>query len=75
MGLVQLVHRERSTMGRALRALDERLLAGGRRTALENAWSAVREDQERAAAHREAERALRAVDGGNPPPARPTTRV
>lgn len=72
MGLVQLVHRERPKVGRALRALDERLLAGGRRTALENAWSAVREDQERAEAHREAERALRAVAGGDAPPALPT---
>jgi hypothetical protein len=44
-----------------LRVLEERLLRGGRRTALRNAWSAVLEDRERAAARSEAERALEAV--------------
>nr|WP_228083962.1 hypothetical protein [Streptomyces sp. MA3_2.13] len=58
---IHQVHRERPTVGGALRALEQRLLAGGQRTALRNAWSAVREDQERAAAHRDAERALRAT--------------
>ncbi|GAA3859534.1 hypothetical protein [Streptomyces sedi] len=73
MGLVQLVHGERPSVGRALRALDERLLAGGRRTALENARSAVREDEERAAAHRDAVRALRTVGAGDTSPALPTS--
>lgn len=46
---------------RTLRLLEERLLRGGRRTALRNAWAAVQEDRERAAARSEAEQALRAV--------------
>ncbi|TDC73813.1 hypothetical protein [Streptomyces hainanensis] len=44
-----------------LRLLEERLLRGGRRTALRNAWAAVQEDRERAAARSEAERVLQAV--------------
>ncbi|TDC09275.1 hypothetical protein E1265_32415 [Streptomyces sp. 8K308] len=46
---------------RTLRLLEERLLRGGRRTALRNAWAAVQEDRERAVARTEAEQALRAV--------------
>ncbi|RKN12195.1 hypothetical protein [Streptomyces radicis] len=50
-----------------LRALEGVLLGAGRRTALRNARAAVEEDRERAAARREAERALAAVAGRRPP--------
>jgi hypothetical protein len=46
-----------STMTSALRALEVRIL----RRALRNARTAVTEDRERAAARRDAERALRTV--------------
>ncbi|MGP3971387.1 hypothetical protein [Streptomyces sp. 6N223] len=46
-----------STMTAPLRALEERIL----RRALRNARAAVREDRERAAARRQAERSLRAL--------------
>nr|WP_062211786.1 hypothetical protein [Streptomyces sp. NBRC 109706] len=77
---IHQIHLERPTVGGALRALEQRLLAGGQRTALRNAWSAVREDQERAAAHRDAERALRASGAASEAPAalsapQPTTRA
>ncbi|MEO3752234.1 hypothetical protein [Streptomyces sp. B6B3] len=52
---------EQVTALRALRALEERLLRGRRETALRNAWAAVQEDRERAAARFEAERSLRAL--------------
>ncbi|MDT0307580.1 hypothetical protein RM780_11470 [Streptomyces sp. DSM 44917] len=65
---MQLVGPPRPTVGNALRALEERLLRGGRRTALHNAWAAVQEDRVRAAARLDAERALRAAQPVGPAP-------
>ena len=52
----------------ALRVLERVLLPGDRRTALANARAAVLADRERAAAHREAERVLRALPPVAPRP-------
>ncbi|MFI7273360.1 hypothetical protein [Streptomyces sp. NPDC049879] len=58
-----------------LRVLEGMLLRAGRRTALENAWTAVQADRERAAARSEAERALRAVTADARPAALPAPRA
>ncbi|GAA2600782.1 hypothetical protein [Streptomyces axinellae] len=46
---------------RALEGLEQFLLAGGRRTARHNAWTAVLEDRRRARARHEAEQVFEAV--------------
>ncbi|WP_049571083.1 hypothetical protein [Streptomyces sp. SBT349] len=70
---MQFASSARPSMTGTLRALEGVLLRGGRRTALRNAWAAVEEDRVRAAARRDAERALAAVADRARPAALPST--
>ncbi|UCM87454.1 hypothetical protein [Streptomyces marincola] len=65
----------RASVTGALRALEGVLSRGGRRTALANAHAAVLEDRARAAARRDAERALAAVVERGGPAALPAPRT